>query len=445
MEKEIIKTNRNYRWTIGIMLGIGVVISYLDRTNISVAGSHMAEEFGWSDTQLGLLFSAFFWSYTLMMIPVGVLLDKIGIKWIMRIATLLWSMATLGTALIGGFGGVLVMRMILGATEAPGYPSSAKATGYWFPLHERGMATSIFDGAAKLASAVGIGVCTWAIMHWGWKGAFVVTGLLNVIYTIIFWIVYRDPSDHPKLSSEEYEYIKKYGGQSKEKVEGKIIQNFLALTRVRKMWGFTIGYMSYGYTIYLMLTWLPIYMTKQLNLNFATSGMYTAIPWIVATIAEILIGGWVVDKLITKGYTPNKVRKTFLVVGMMFGSIIFLLPTTQSPMVAVTYLSIALFGLGFSSGVGWSIPGIIAPNGMVGSVSSFMNFFNNLMGVSAPIITGYIVDLTGSFDSAFVLAGVILIVGILSYIFVLGDISQIQLKKKNDNIDSLNNKSVKNA
>ncbi|WP_416435128.1 MFS transporter [Priestia megaterium] len=433
MKEKIIKPTSNYRWRIGIMLGIGVIISYLDRTNISVAGSHMAEEFEWSDTQLGLLFSAFFWSYTLMMIPIGIILDKIGIKWIMRTATLLWSLATLGTALIGGFGGILIMRMLLGATEAPGYPSSSKATGYWFPLNERGLATSIFDGAAKLASAIGIGVCTWAIMHWGWKGAFVVTGLLNLVYTIAFWIMYRDPADHPKLSEEEYSYIKEHGGQETGKAEGTLFKNFLALTRSRKMWGFTIGYMAYGYTNYLLLTWLPIYMTKQLHVDIVKSGIYTAIPWIVATISELLIAGWLLDKLITKGYSPNRVRKFFLVTGMLFGAVVLLQPTTTNPVIAVVYLSIALGGLAFASGVGWSIPSIIAPKGMVGSVSSFMNFFNNLMGVSAPLITGYIVDLTGSFDSAFILSGVILIIGILSYVFLMGDISQIILNKKEIN------------
>ncbi|RJS63140.1 MFS transporter [Priestia filamentosa] len=437
MEKRIIKPTTNYRWRIGVMLGIGIIISYLDRVNISVAGSHMAEEFGWSDTQLGLLFSAFFWSYTLMMVPVGVILDKIGIKWIMRVGTLLWSIATLSTALIGGFGGVLVMRMILGATEAPGYPSSAKATGYWFPLHERGLATSIFDGAAKLASAIGIGVCTWAIMQWGWQGAFVVTGLLNLAYTFIFWIMYRDPSEHPKLSSEEYEYIKQHGGQLTGHAEGTIITNFLALMRSRKVWGITIGIMANGFTYFLMLTWLPIYMTKQLNLDLVKGGMYTAIPWIVAFFSELLIAGWLLDKLITKGYSPNKVRKAFLVIGMLFGSIVLLQPTTNDPILAVTYLSIALGGLAFSSGVCWSIPSIIAPKGMVGSVSSFMNLFNNLMGVSAPFITGYIVDVTGTFKSAFVLSGAILIVGSLSYLFVMGDIEQINLKKNGNNPTTL--------
>ncbi|UUZ84702.1 MFS transporter [Paenibacillus sp. P26] len=432
MDRLMAKPSGNVRWGIGILLGFGVIINYLDRTNISVAGSQMAADYGWSGTELGILFAAFSWTYTLMMIPVGIILDKIGVKWITRIVTILWSIATLCTALMGGFTGVLIMRMILGVAEAPGYPASAKATGYWFPLHERGLATSLFDGAAKLTSAIGVGICTWAILHWGWQGAFIVTGLLNLVYAAVYWFKYRDPSEHPKLSLEEREYIEKHGGQSQGGAEGSFLSNFMLLLRARKLWGFVIGYMAYGYANALMVSWLPAYMTKELHLSLAKGGLYTSIPWIIATLSEIIIGGWLLDKLITKGYPASKIRKIFLVAGMIIGCTLLLEPTTRDPNLIVVYLSIGLGGLAFASCVGWSIPAIIAPKGMVGSVSSVMNFFNNLMGATVPIITGFIVDKTGSFNSAFISAGVVLVIGICSYVFLLGDISQIKLNTKRD-------------
>lgn len=430
MKEKIIRPTNNYRWRIGMLIGMGIIVSYLDKVNISVAGSYMAKEFGWSNAQLGFLFSAFFAAYAIMMLPIGIILDKIGVKWVMRVGTLIWSIVTLMTSFVGGFGGILTMRIILGATEAPSYPGSAKAIGNWFPLHERGLATSLFDGAAKFANAIGIGLCSWAIIQWGWRGAFLVTGLLNLAFTVVYWIMYRDPSNHPKLSKEEYEYMKKYGAQETEKSEGGIIKNFLILTRSRKVWGVTIGLMANGFTYFLMLTWLPSYMMTQLNIDLSTSTLYVATPWIVATISELLLAGWFLDKLIIKGYSPNKVRKIFLVVGLLFGAIIFLQPTTNNPILAVTYLSIALGGLAVSSGVNWSIPTIIAPKGMVGSVTSFMNLFNNLMAVSAPIITGYLIDVTGNFNSVFIIAGVFIVIGALSYSFLLSDINPINLEKK---------------
>ncbi|TBL81403.1 MFS transporter [Paenibacillus thalictri] len=413
------------RWYIGGLLGIGVVINFLDRTNISVAGSQMAESYGWSNVQLGVLYSAFFWTYALLQIPVGVLLDKIGVKWILRTCMTLWALATIGTSFMGGMSGVIVMRMILGAAEAPAFPASAKATGNWFPLHERGLATSMFEGAAKFANVIGIGICVWSITHWGWRGAFIVTGVINLLYAIVFWLFYRDPAEHSKLSREEREYIENNGSRVASQMEGSTYQNLLLLFGNRKVWGLSIGFASYGYTLYLFLTWLPSYMTKQLHLSLATGGWYTVIPWIVATITEIAIGGWLVDHLIRKGRNPSKVRKGILIIGMLFGVFVLLEPTTVNPNLEVAFLSIALGGLAFAASVSWSIPSIIAPQGMVGTVGSIMNFFAQLMGVAAPVITGYIIDKTGSYNSAFGLAGIILIIGILCFTFLLGDLKQI--------------------
>jgi len=395
---DIKRPSGNLRWGIGILLGTGTIINYLDRTNISVAGDQMAKQFGWSHTELGLLFSAFFWSYTLAQIPVGVILDKVGVKWLTRIGTALWSVATILTAFLGGFGGIFVMRLILGITEAPAFPANSKATGYWFPVNERGLATSLFDGAAKFSNVIGVGISTWAIINWGWQGAFVVTGLINVAFALVFWIGYREPWEHKKLSKEELAYIETNGAQTRGQPEGSFFTWLVVVLKNRKVWGLTLGFMCYGYSFYLFLTWLPNYITQQLHFTLAKGGWYTITPWIVATVTDVLIGGWVVDYLIRKGRDANKVRKFVLVLGMFFGAFILLEPTTSNPTLQVMYLSIALGGLAFSAPVAWSIPALIAPKGMVGLVGSIMNFFNNLMGVLAPIVTGILIDTTGIVD-----------------------------------------------
>lgn len=420
------KPSGNVRWGIGLLLGAGTVVNYLDRTNISVAGQHMAQEYGWTNTELGLLFSAFFWSYTLAQIPVGALLDKIGVKWITRIGTLLWTIATIFTAFLGGFAAIFAMRIILGITEAPAFPANSKATGYWFPLHERSLATSLFDGAAKFSNVIGVGISTWAILNWGWQGAFIVTGIVNLVFAVVFWIFYRDPWEHKKLTTEELNYIENNGAQVQGQAKGDFLSNLLVIYKSRKVWGLTIGFMCYGYAFYLFLTWLPNYMMQQLHVSLAKGGWYTIVPWIVATITDVLIGGWAVDYFINRGYNSNKVRKTILVLGMFFGAFILLVPTTNDPVLQVTYISIALGGLSFSAPVGWSIPAIIAPKGMVGSVGAFMNFFNNITGVAAPIITGILIDSTGSFNAGFVLAGALILLGMFSYVFILGNITTIE-------------------
>ncbi|HYW34573.1 MAG TPA: MFS transporter, partial [Balneolaceae bacterium] len=176
----------------------------------------------------------------------------------------------------------------------------------------------------------------------------------------------------------------------------------------------------------LFLTWLPGYLEDQMGMTVLQSGWYTVIPWLVATITDLVIGGWLVDYLIQKGYDPTKTRKAILITGMLLGLAVVGAAFTNDPNIAITWITIALAGLAFSAPVGWSIPSLIAPKGTVGMVGSIMNFVNNVMGILAPIVTGFLVGGTGSFAIAFLVAGVVLLIGILSYIFLLGEIEQIQ-------------------
>lgn len=151
------------RWGIALLIGVGIIINYFDRTNMSVATKPLMHEYGLTKGQMGILLSSFAWSYALLQIPIGALLDKIGIKWLMRVGTLLWSVATLMTALVSGMGLIILSRILLGAAEAPAFPSASKATGYWFPIQERGLATSSFDAAAKFSNVIGVPIVAWAV------------------------------------------------------------------------------------------------------------------------------------------------------------------------------------------------------------------------------------------------------------------------------------------
>jgi MFS transporter, ACS family, D-galactonate transporter len=414
------------RWGIAVILFLGILINYFDRTNMSVATKPMMNEYHLTTGQMGILLSSFAWSYALLQIPVGALLDKIGVKWLMRIGTLIWSLATFMTALVSGMGLIILSRILLGAAEAPAFPSASKATGYWFPLHERGIATSTFDAAAKFSNVIGAPLVAWAVTQWGWRGGFWLTGILSLVYFIIYWIWYRDPKEHPRLSEEERKYIEEGGAQSEGAPTGGTLRNLGFLLTRRKVWGLTIGFAAYGYTFYLLLTWLPGYLEKQMGMTVLKSSMYTAIPWLIATITDFFIGGFLVDKLIQKGYNPTKVRKTLLVIGMVMGLAVGGAAFTKDPNVAIVFISIALGGLAFAAPIGWSIPSLIAPKGTVGTVGSIMNFVNNLMGIAAPIITGYIAGGTGSFAAGFMVAAVVLVIGILSFLFLLGPIEQIK-------------------
>jgi ACS family D-galactonate transporter-like MFS transporter len=413
------------RWGIGILLGAGVLINYFDRINLSVAAPQLKQEFGLTDGDLGWLFSGFFWSYALLQIPTGMILDRFGVAWINRVSTFFWSVMSAATAFANGFAAILGVRILLGVAEAPGFPASAKATGYWFPRQERALATSIFDAAAKFSNVVGVPLVALAIVQFGWRWGFIITGALSFLYFLAFTIFYRDPSKHPRLTPEEREYIRAGGATPEGPAETGEVAMLGYLLRNRKVWGLTIGFAAYGYSFYLFLTWLPNYLVETMHMSILKSAGFAAIPWICATIADLVVGGWLIDHLIQRGNDETIVRKTVLVVGMLLGLAVFGATLTTDPTWAVVWISIALSGLAAAAPVGWSIPSLIAPRGGTGTIGGIMNFLNNMMGVVAPVTTGYVVGATHSFTGAFLIAGIVLIVGIGAFVFLLGNLVPI--------------------
>lgn len=415
----------NRRWGIGSLLGIGVLINYIDRISLSVAAPQIKDAFHLGPVEIGLLFSAFFWSYALLQIPAGVILDRFGVTKVGRWGALLWGIASTITAFAGGFGGIFAARVMLGIAEAPGFPVSSKATGYWFPRNERSLATAIFDAAAKFSNVIGVPLVAFSVVSLGWRWGFGMTAMLSFLYFIAFFIFYRDPSADTKLSELEYTYIKE-GGATLEGVPGTSAMGMLGyLLSKAKVWGLTIGFAAYGYSFYLFLTWLPGYLVQTMHMSILKSAGYAAIPWAVATATDLFVGGWLIDHLISSGKDESKVRKAVLVIGMVFGLAVFGATQTTDPVWAIFWISIALGGLASAAPVGWSLPSLIAPKGGVGTLGGIMNFVNNLMGAAAPIVTGFIVGATNSFANAFFVAGVILVIGIISFVFVLGKIEPI--------------------
>jgi MFS transporter, ACS family, D-galactonate transporter len=413
------------RWRIGLLLGAGVLVNYVDRINLSVAAPQLQQEFGLGNAQLGLLLSSFFWAYALLQIPSGILLDRFGVTRIGRASTLLWSAASLLAAMAGGFGGLLLARLALGVAEAPSFPANAKAIGYWFPLLERGTATAIFDGAAKFSNVIGVPLVAYLTVRCGWRWGFVATAALSLGYFLVFWRVYRDPSADKHLSPAEHRLIADGGATAEGSSSRGPVGMLSYLLRNRKIWGLSIGFSAYGYTFYFLLTWLPSYLGQAMHQNVLQSAAYTTIPWLCATAADIFVGGWWVDRLIRRGYRANRVRKSVLIGGMLVGLTVFGAMLTRDPTWAILWISLSISGLSAAAPVGWSIPGLIAPRGATASVGSIMNCMNNLMGVAAPMATGAIVALTRSFTGAFLLAGIILLAGILSYVCLLGEIAPI--------------------
>jgi ACS family D-galactonate transporter-like MFS transporter len=411
------------RWRIAWLLGLGVLVNYFDRVNLSVSHAALNATFGISTVTFGYLSGAYNWTYALCQLPIGVMLDKFGIKRVGRVSTFLWSIASFAAAVTPSIGGFFAARFLLGIGEAPTFPSNAKAIGYWFPSRERSFATSVFDGGAKFASAVGVPLLGVLLIHVGWRWSFAATGVISFLYFLLFWKIYRDPQDDPRLTAAEREYIATDDQVFAVNETGQA--SLRELLRQRKVIGMVLGFGAYNYVFYLLLTWLPSYLSMALHVDLLHSFLYTGVPWLIATVADVAIGGWLVDVLIRRGWDASVVRKSVLVIGTSCGLGILGAAYTHSAMIALLWISLSIGGLSAASAVGWSVPSLIAPRRSVGRVGGIINFSNQVSGICAPIITGYLVAARQSFALAFAVSAIYLLIGIAGYIFLLGRIEPI--------------------
>jgi len=381
------------RWQIAWLLGIGVLVNYFDRVNLSVSSNALVATFGISDVVFGYLSSAYNWTYAACQLPIGVILDRLGVRRVGRIGTFLWSVASFGAAVTPSLSGLFGARFLLGVGEAPTFPSNAKAIGKWFPEHERGMATALFDGAAKFASAIGVPLIGAFLLMAGWRWSFALTGVLSFAYFLYFWRVYRDPEEDPGLTEQERSYLL-VAQQAQEHPRG-VDEKPSSLGRLlsqRKVLGLTLGMGAYNYVFYLLLTWLPRYLSNSLRVDLLHSFLYTSVPWLIATCTDVGIGGWLVDFLIQRGRDVNQVRRTILIGGTAFGLGIFGAAQAHDALSALFWISMSIGGLSAASPVLWATPALIVGRNDVGKVGGIANFAGQISGISAPIITGYLVS-----------------------------------------------------
>jgi MFS family permease len=361
----------------------------------------------------------------LLQIPSGLLLDRFGVRRVGIVSTFVWTLASFAAAASIGVASLFGARILLGIGEAPTFPGTAKATAYWFPKHERSLATATFDSMAKFSSAVGIPLLGLVLIHFGWRANFALTGIISVVYLLLFFACYRNPSADSKLSQIERDYICNGGAQPEDAARAAAGAPLLYLLKQRKVIGLALGYGSYNYVFYLLLTWLPSYLAKAQHLDLKRSFFYTAVPWLSATIAELIVGGWLVDSLIQRGWNATRVRRTILVGGTLLGLGIFGVAYSHSAQTAVCWITLSITGLSVAAPIGWSMPGLIAPRESVGTIGGIMNLSNQISGIAAPIVTGFVVAATKNFEWAFLIASAYLFIGIAAYIFLLGDMAPI--------------------
>ena len=307
------------RWGIALLLGFGVLVNYFDRVNLSVSQQALTDAFGMSAITFGYLSSFYNWPYAALQLPCGLLLDRYGVKRIGRISTIIWSAASFAAAIATRIEGLFAARFLLGIGEAPTFPANAKAVGYWFPQQERSLATAMFDSAAKFAPGVGVPLIGVFMLRFGWRWSFVATGIVSLFYFALFYLFYRNPSEDQKLSDAEREYIARGGAQPEDSVKAAKGAPLGYLLGQPKVWGLVLGFASYNYTFYLLLSWLPSYISSALHVDLLHSVLYAGVPWLFAGLIDVLIGGLLVDSLIQRGWNPVRVRQVVLIGGTALG------------------------------------------------------------------------------------------------------------------------------
>jgi MFS family permease len=421
----IAKSAPRRRWRIAWLLGLGVLVNYFDRVNLSVSHGALYTAFGVSDVAFGYLSAAYNLSYAFCQLPVGVVLDRFGVGRVQRIGIFIWSMASFAGAFTPSLTCFFGARLLLGIGEAPTFPANAKAIGVWFPTNERSFATSLTDAAAKAASAIGVPLLGILLLRVGWRWSFAATGAISLLYLLVFRKVYCEPEEDPELTEAERRLIAETTASEPPAAEGPAL-SLGALLRQRKVIGLSLGFGAYNYVFYLFLAWLPSYLSAALHIDLLHSFLYTGAPWLFATATDLFIGGMLVDALVSRGWNAPLVRKVVLVAGTACGLGILGAAHAHSAIQALAWISLSIGGLSAAAPVGWSIPALIAPRSSVGKVGGIVNFVCQVSGIAAQILTGYIVKATHSYALAFGLSAIYLLIGIAGYLVLLGRIEPIK-------------------
>ena len=410
-----IKRIQNVALTLLVIAGL---INYLDRSTLSIANHSIREDMNLSATQMGALLSAFSLPYAFAQLPMGVLLDKFGARVMLGFGMMIWSVAQVAGGLVQSLNQFYLARLVLGVGEAPQFPAGAKVFSDWWAVHERGRPTGISVASSTVAPAIAPPLLTGLMLAFGWRGMFIIMGVLGVLAAVAWYIAYRDRRE-TTLTPEEIDYLEGDGVKSDDRqMTGA---EWRGLFKERTAWGLIFGFMGVIYMVWLYLTWLPSYLSDERGLTLAKVGWIAAIPYIFGTLGQ-LGSGVIADKLLAMGQTPINSRKWPICIGLVFAAA-FTIPAAYTPslFLAMTYISAAMFFINLASGGSWALVSVAAPRRLVASLGSLQNFGGYLGGSVAPILTGVIVDRTGSFVNALLVAAAVAVAGALFYLFVVKD------------------------
>ena len=381
-----------------LLLAVSVLINYMDRGNLGIAAPQLTSELSLKDSQMGFLLSAFFWTYAAFQVVAGWLVDRYDVARVYAVGFFVWSMATFGMGVVTGFGALVAFRLLLGIGESVAYPAYSKILSRGFREDQRGLANAIIDAATKFGPAVGVLLGGWMIGAFGWRWFFILTGALSLIW-LAPWLYYSPKEIRPSVQAQEG-------------------PGWLALLGDRSAWATFLGLLCYNYNWYLLLTWLPSFLMRERHFSMTMMSVYNALPLCVTALATIS-AGWISDRMISRGAEVARLRRNFMISGMLVSAATLPLATLNSHWVSMTCLVLAFAGMGLYTSNCWALTQNLAGMGAAGKWTGLQNAVGNLGGVLAPWVTGMLVERTGAFLPAFLTSSAVLLVGVGIYVFML--------------------------
>ena len=410
------------------LLTIGTMINYLDRTVLGIAAPLLREELAIDAVTMGIVFSAFSWTYAAMQIPGGIFLDRFGSKLTYFLSLTFWSLSTLLHGIATNLASLLTFRFALGVSEAPCFPTNSRVVATWFPQQERAFATGVYTVGEYVGLAFLSPLLFWIMGAFGWRALFVVVGVAGILFGIVWWRGYREPHESKTVNQAELDFIAAGGGivtpkAANAKFEWRLVRQLL---RFRQLVGICIGQFAGNSTLVFFLTWFPTYLATERHMGWLKIGFFAVLPFIAASVG-VLFGGWWSDSLLKRGRSANIARKLPIIAGLLLASVIVTANYVESDYVVIGILSLAFFAQGMAA-LGWTLVSDIAPKGLLGLTGGIFNFAANLAGIITPLVIGFIVAATGSFVGALMFIAIVALVGAFAYIFIVGDIHRIELE-----------------
>jgi len=410
--------------TVSLLLVIGI-INYVDRSALSIANTSIQRDMGITPSQMGILLSAFSLAYAFSQLPLGMIIDRLGSKISLGAALLGWSVAQTASGLINSFSAFIGLRVVLGIGEAPMFPSAAKALAEWFEAEKRGTPTGIVLSSTCIGPCLAPPLLTLLMITWGWRGMFIVTGVFGILVAVCWFAFYKSKARYlAELPAEEREQLlatqahKQPVASARPSLRAQLAA-WAELFRHKSTWGAVLGFMGVIYMLWLHLTWLPGYFEREHGLSLYQTAWVVSLAYVFGALGTI-VAGRICDRLVKNGASVLGSRKR-VVVTALFAAAAFTVPLSFGSgfMLSVALLCCALFSVNMASSTAWMIANTVVDSQRVASFGSIQNFGGYLAGSVAPIVTGFSIQQTGSFASAFLISAAVAAVAAMAYVLLL--------------------------